>query len=36
MMEPEMRHLSDTWMGAFYTQDAKKLASKKKSDKKWL
>lgn len=36
MMDPAMRQLSDTWMGAFYTQDAKKLAKKKQLEKKWL
>ena len=36
MMDPAMRQLSDTWMGAFYTQDARKLAKKKQADKKWL
>ena len=36
MMEPEMRHLSETWMGAFYTQDPRKLARKKQADKRWL
>ena len=36
MMEPAMRQLSDTWMGAFYTQDPRKLAKKKRADKRWL
>ena len=29
MMDPAMRHLSGTWMGAFYTQEIKKINHKK-------
>jgi|TARA_B110001450_G_C17250741_1_gene331440 hypothetical protein len=29
MMDPAMRHLSGTWMGAFYTQEINKINHKK-------
>lgn len=29
MMDPAMRHLSGTWMGAFYTSEISKINHKK-------